>query len=228
MTSLDSWRRRITLADDRLCHLCRRICPGDHGGRRSGPAGVHRAGPQRPPQHRDRPCHLAGAVHALPRGQGLSGQGAEAQALEVQARLRLAPDLQGLSWHAALGRGLLPRGAHRCGGLHQEPPVRTVTAAAELLHGWLRGQLAPDALEWLDAQVRTARRRDERSRFLPCRQLRAAQAGQGRPEAGSAGLAAADAVRSGWDPSDWSVDQAARILLLLAGGGDGRCVCRSA
>ena len=32
---------------------------------------------------------------------------------------------------------------------------------------------------------------------------------------------AANAARPGWDPSDWSVDQAARILLLLAGGGTG-------
>ena len=42
----------------------------------------------------------------------------------------------------------------------------------------------------------------------------------------SAELNQAAAAREGWDPSDWSVDQAARIYLLLVSGTDGAVFLR--
>ena len=42
----------------------------------------------------------------------------------------------------------------------------------------------------------------------------------------AAALAVAEASRPGWDPSRWSVDQAARVLLLLAAAGDGDAFVR--
>jgi len=39
-------------------------------------------------------------------------------------------------------------------------------------------------------------------------------------------LKQATAARAGWDPSDWSIDQAARIYLLLAAASDGATFLR--
>jgi hypothetical protein len=39
-------------------------------------------------------------------------------------------------------------------------------------------------------------------------------------------LALAEAARPGWDPSQWSIDQAARVRLLLAAGADGDAFAR--
>jgi hypothetical protein len=39
-------------------------------------------------------------------------------------------------------------------------------------------------------------------------------------------LARARAARPGWDPTGWSVDQAARILLVLQGGGTGEALAQ--
>jgi hypothetical protein len=96
-----------------------------------------------------------------------------------------------------------------------------MTAAPELLHGWLHHQLPPDALAWLDEQLaRLSAETSDRDFFLAVSYV-PRKLGKADLRLGADDLRAADAARPGWDPSDWSIDQAARILLLLAGGGTG-------
>lgn len=92
-------------------------------------------------------------------------------------------------------------------------------AAAELLHAWLRRQLEAIPLAWLEDQLhRLASGCSDRDFFLAVSYV-PRKVGKDDLRLGPDELRAADAARPGWDPSDWSVDQAARVLFLLAGGG---------
>jgi hypothetical protein len=88
-----------------------------------------------------------------------------------------------------------------------------------LLHSWLERQL-PDALvSWLDdkhGQLESDS--SDRALYLAI-SLVPRQLGKADLRLGDADLAAADECRSGWDPREWSVDQAGRLLLLLRHGG---------
>ena len=96
-----------------------------------------------------------------------------------------------------------------------------MTAPLELLRAWLRRQLEPVPVDWLDEQVRrlTAGCSD-RDFFLAVSYV-PRKLGKADLQLGPDDLKATDAACPGWDPSDWSVDQAARILFLLVGGGTG-------
>ena len=90
----------------------------------------------------------------------------------------------------------------------------------ELLHSWLTRQLAGDAATWLSESL-TALQSDSSDRtfyklfgFVP-RKL-----GKDDLQLSDDDLAAANAARAGWNPSGWSVDQAARVLLLLKSESD--------
>lgn len=94
------------------------------------------------------------------------------------------------------------------------------TTPALLLEGWLLRQTPPAGAVWL-TQVR-----QELVRAAPAQALQRAISGVPRrlgrqPLSLSAGdLAAAHAACPGWQPGHWSVDQAARVLLLLSGSAD--------
>ncbi len=91
----------------------------------------------------------------------------------------------------------------------------------ELLAGWLERQLEPAAWAWLAAQRQSVRSGDgDRALFMAISFVQR-KVGKADLALDADDLAAAAAVRTGWDPADWSVDQAARILLLLDGGGSG-------
>lgn len=88
----------------------------------------------------------------------------------------------------------------------------------ELLRGWLGRQLGQAAIAWLDEQLAKAGGAD-RDLYLAIG-LAPRKLGKADMELKADDLAAADAVRPGWDPSGWSVDQAARVALLLAAARD--------
>jgi hypothetical protein len=86
---------------------------------------------------------------------------------------------------------------------------------------WLERQLAPAASTWLAEQcARLAAGASDRD-FLLAISYVPRKLGKADLSLGTTDLRDAEAARSGWDPGDWSVDQAARLVLLLTGGGTG-------
>ena len=91
----------------------------------------------------------------------------------------------------------------------------------DLLVGWLHRQAPELSRAWLDGQIAKlgseARDRDVYVALgLVPRKL-----GKADLDLEAADLEGAQAARPGWDPRGWSVDQAARILILLHAGGAG-------
>src|SRR5256885_1643418 len=85
----------------------------------------------------------------------------------------------------------------------------------DLLRAWLRARLPANALTWLDDATGKAERGERAAFFLAF--------GMVMRKTSKADLALtpeeradADKVRPGWDPSGWTVDQAARSLLVLS------------
>jgi len=95
----------------------------------------------------------------------------------------------------------------------------------ELLKEWLEARLPLDARAWLSDAAQKFRSGSDtdlyRSISLVTRKI-----GKSDLALPSAELKRAAAAREGWDPSDWSVDQAARIYLLLVSGSDGATFLR--
>jgi hypothetical protein len=90
----------------------------------------------------------------------------------------------------------------------------------ELLTEWLRRQLSAKAMAWLDDQLAKIGS-DGSDRELHIA-LGMAPRRLGREDLALTAddLKAAKAARRGWDPRGWSVDDAARILLLCRADGD--------
>jgi hypothetical protein len=89
---------------------------------------------------------------------------------------------------------------------------------SSVLLGWLEPRLTPSARSWLDGRIAAlegnASDRDVLLAFaMVPRKLGKADLGLSADE-----LVEADAVRPGWDPCEWSIDQAARLALLLTVG----------
>ena len=92
---------------------------------------------------------------------------------------------------------------------------------SELIRGWLRRQLPEPAEQWLDAQLaKLAVEPSERSLQIALG-MTPRRLGKDDLALSQGDLAAAAAARPGWDPRGWSVDEAARILILVEAGGRG-------
>ena len=95
----------------------------------------------------------------------------------------------------------------------------------QLLKEWIEARLPGDARTWLTDAVQRLRNGSDadlyRSISLVTRKI-----GKADLALTAAELKRAVAAREGWDPSDWSLDQAARIYLLLASGADGETFLR--
>ncbi len=94
-----------------------------------------------------------------------------------------------------------------------------MSTAPDLLIVWLRRQLEAPAAAWLNDQLaRLAGAASDRDLYVALgfvpRKL-----GRADLELTEADLEQAQAARPGWDPRGWSLDQAARILILLTAGG---------
>ncbi len=100
-----------------------------------------------------------------------------------------------------------------------------MTNPAHLLQKWLEARLPGDARAWLsDASEKLRNGSDTdlyRSVSLVTRKIGKADLSLTTEE-----LKQAAAAREGWDPSDWSLDQAARIYLLLVSATDGATFLR--
>ena len=94
-----------------------------------------------------------------------------------------------------------------------------------LLKQWLDDRLPVEAQSWLGDAAQKLRDGSDadlyRSISLVTRKIGKADLALSPEE-----LKHAAAARAGWDPSDWSLDQAARIYLLLASASDGEIFLR--
>jgi len=91
----------------------------------------------------------------------------------------------------------------------------------ELLQSWLEVRLPADARRWLEAALGRVRAGGgERDLYLQVSQV-ARRVGKAPLAPTGAEMTAAQQSRPGWDPRDWTLDNAARVLLLLASTSDG-------
>jgi hypothetical protein len=90
---------------------------------------------------------------------------------------------------------------------------------AELLQGWLRRQLPGDAGNWLEAQASALSGTETDRKLFMAISLVQRRIGKADLILSAADAEAAEAARPGWHPAGWSLDQAARVFLLLAAGG---------
>jgi hypothetical protein len=94
-------------------------------------------------------------------------------------------------------------------------------ASKALLHSWLHRQLPAAARAWLDEQLgKLGGEVGDRDLYVALG-LVPRRLGKADLDLSDADLEAAAQARPGWDPCGWSVDQAARVLLLLHAGGTG-------
>jgi hypothetical protein len=90
-----------------------------------------------------------------------------------------------------------------------------------LLHTWLYRQLPAPARVWLNEQLgKLTGEVGDRDRYVALG-LVPRRLGKADLDLSDGDLEAAERARPGWDPRGWSVDQAARILILLHAGGTG-------
>ncbi len=93
--------------------------------------------------------------------------------------------------------------------------------ATALLHGWIDARLDAQASTWLCDRLSRVRAEEEGDRELYLAVgLAPRKLGKKDLELTEQELAAADALAPGWWPGDWTVDQAARVLLILSAPGD--------
>lgn len=92
---------------------------------------------------------------------------------------------------------------------------------ATLIHKWLTTRLEPPAMEWLQDRL-TAVRAGERHRFQLAFGMAPRKTGKGDLALSKAELLQAEDARPGWDPSEWSLDHAARTLIVLSFPSDSR------
>lgn len=95
----------------------------------------------------------------------------------------------------------------------------------QLLDQWLKARLPADARAWLETTAQALRAGGDRDFYIAI-SLVSRKIGKSDLALTQAELAQAAAVRPGWDPRDWSLDQAARIYLLLAPDSDGPAFSR--
>ncbi|MGC1274672.1 MAG: EboA domain-containing protein [Planctomycetaceae bacterium] len=95
------------------------------------------------------------------------------------------------------------------------------TSPATLLRGWLNGRVEPAALEWLDGRLAAVRGGDVKQLYLAFG-LVPRRTGKSDLALPKTELLKAQDAREGWDASSWSVDHAARTLLVLSLPSDDR------
>jgi hypothetical protein len=99
------------------------------------------------------------------------------------------------------------------------PSIENAREIQYLLQGWLSSRLSPEALAWLDATIsglgQAHQEFSEQAFFMAFSSL-PRRVGKHDLELTAAELAQADALCPGWYPKAWSVEQAARSLLLLS------------
>lgn len=91
-----------------------------------------------------------------------------------------------------------------------------LTSATDILHYWLSQQIAPEGLTWLDEKRRQISEGAPERVFFTAFSAVPRYTGKKDLELTYQDWQAVEVIRSGWSPAYWSVDQAARTLLVLS------------
>lgn len=98
---------------------------------------------------------------------------------------------------------------------HQAPQPDP-DAVIGLLRRWLLRRIAPEALQWLDAEFNRLRTSGDDRRLPVALGLAVRKVGRSELGLDTSDIADADRLRPGWQPQWWSTDEAARLMLLLS------------
>jgi hypothetical protein len=85
----------------------------------------------------------------------------------------------------------------------------------DVLHSWLGPRLDPEAQTWLTDRCRTVAGGDKKTLFLSFG-MASRKAGKDDLALTAEEIFAAAKARPGWDPIGWTIDQTARMLLVLS------------
>jgi hypothetical protein len=91
----------------------------------------------------------------------------------------------------------------------------STTHPPALLLEWLHRKAAPDAMAWLDDQLKSLDRQSGSRKLFIAIGLASRRFARSELALDEADLASAAQARPGWDPRAWSLADAARILLLV-------------
>ena len=96
----------------------------------------------------------------------------------------------------------------------------------QALEQWLIARLPGDAAQWVKSSAQWLRDGGGDKDLYMSVSLVPRKIGKADLGLSAAELGQATAARPGWDPREWSLDQAARIYLMLAAGSDGATFSR--
>jgi len=99
---------------------------------------------------------------------------------------------------------------------HHHLSAAAIPHAIDLLCGWLKTRLSSQAFVWFDTELRALQAKPEQARWFKALGLAPRKLGKADVQPTAAELQAAQALRQGLDPSEWSIDQTARIAFTLA------------
>ncbi len=90
------------------------------------------------------------------------------------------------------------------------------SSPADLLEAFVISRCSADAATWFTEQLGQLRAKPDDKTVYLALGYATRRLGKGDLKLGAADLASANTAREGWDPSDWSLDQAARLAFILA------------
>jgi hypothetical protein len=99
---------------------------------------------------------------------------------------------------------------------HHHLSPASIPQAIQLLRHWLQPRLSVPAFEWLDTELRGLQTKPEQARWFKALGMAPRKLGKNDLHPTVAELQQAQALRQGLDPSEWSVDQTARIAFTMA------------
>lgn len=97
---------------------------------------------------------------------------------------------------------------------------------AQVLERWLAVRLPGDAAQWLKSSAQRLHGGGSDKDLYMSVSLVSRKIGKADLTLSAVELGHATAARPGWDPREWSLDQAARVYLLLVAGSDGATFSR--
>jgi hypothetical protein len=99
---------------------------------------------------------------------------------------------------------------------HRHLLPAAIPQAVELLSAWLKTRLPTDAFAWFDNELRGLQTQPEQARWFKALGMAPRKLGKADLQPSQVELQAAQTLRQGLDPTEWSVDQTARIAFTLA------------